>query len=96
MLCDVAMSRAFNTAIFMFADSTETPSPTRPGDHPLAQIIRHRQSEGTCGRCKHFQLADGARGEAGEGICAFRSVGRITMVRDIDPEAGCPGYEPVG
>jgi len=97
MLCDVAMSRAFNTTTIIFPDLTATPSPTRPGDHPLVQqIFRHRQSEATCGRCKHFQLADGARGEAGEGICAFRSVGRITTVRDIDPEAGCPGYEPVG
>lgn len=95
MLCDVAMSRAYGTAFFIFPDLDELSAPTRPADHPLVQMLRHRQSEGTCGGCKQFQLMDGARGEAGEGICAFRSVGRTTTVRDIDPEAGCPGYEPV-
>ena len=93
MLCDVAMSRAYGTSTFILPDLAET-APTRPADHPLVQLLRHRQSDGTCGRCKQFQLQEGARGEAGQGICAFRSVGQITMVRDVDPEAGCPGYDP--
>jgi len=56
---------------------------------------RQRQSQGTCGGCSHFEAADSGSGAAGEGKRTYRSIGSTLMVRAIDPEAGCPGYDPL-
>ena len=65
--------------------------PTAPEQHPVVQLLRHRQAEGTCGRCRNFVLKDGYLGEAGVGRCEFRSTktGECT-VQDADPQNDAP------
>lgn len=95
MLCEVAMSRAFGTSTFLFPDLSPE-QPTDPSQHPMAQLVQHKRSEGTCGGCSNFQIESGPAGEHGRGLCAFRSstTARVT-VRDVDGEYGCPGYSPI-
>ena len=96
MLCDVAWARAHGTATFLIDDGAPL-HPTAPDQHPVAHLIRHRQSEGTCGGCANFKIKDGSPGEHGAGVCAFHSTGaNECTVQDIDPENGCYGYNPQG
>lgn len=96
MLCDVAWARAHGTATFILSEPSPA-HPTTPEQHPVIQQIRHRQTKGACGGCENFKLKEGEAGEAGYGICAFRSTASAAVgVQDILPAGDCSGYTATG
>jgi hypothetical protein len=92
MLCEVAMSRAYGTATFIFPD-LQDPHPTEAEQHPVAVLVRHQQNPGTCGGCQQFEIKLGEAGEHGQGVCRFRSTATQQVgVRDRDGAYDCPGF----
>jgi hypothetical protein len=89
MLCDVAMSRAYGTAMFLLPDPSPPTHPTTPDHHPVIQLIRRSAQEGTCGRCANYAWCEEEATPA-KGVCAIRPA--TTHVADGD--IACPEYVP--
>jgi hypothetical protein len=89
MLCDVAMSRAHGTAMFLLPDPSAPVRPTSPAQHPVVQHINRPAQDGVCGGCANFVSCQDAAAPT-KGVCEIRPATTYVAAGDI----GCPEHVP--